>query len=138
MSGGNCQKHFLDPGTKKPRRFLGGAASFVWVVSELGRSVLIGQQGAVIARAKPLVAKGRMIQRRQFRYEHVLLVQQFFDRVKQAVGGPTLIRRVVGYGCWLFGPHFATEHDFGPWRWNHLERNFPLGCRWRALQSTGK
>lgn len=44
---------------------------------------MIGQQGAIIARAKPLVAKGAMIQCRQFGYEHVLLVERFFDRVKQ-------------------------------------------------------
>lgn len=100
VSGGDCQKHFLDPGTKKPRRFLGGAASFVWVVSELGRSVLIGQQGAVIARAKPLVAKGGMIQSRQFRYAHVLLVQQFFGTVKQAVGSGG-VRPTVGRICML-------------------------------------
>ncbi|WP_202389924.1 hypothetical protein [Parapontixanthobacter aurantiacus] len=94
MSDRNCQKHFLDPGTKKPRRFLGGAASIVWVKSELGRSVWIGQQGAKIARAKPLVAIGAMIQCRQFRYEHVLLVQQFFDTVKLPLRSAYLLRQI--------------------------------------------
>jgi hypothetical protein len=85
VSGGDCQKHFLDPGTKKPRRFLGGAASFVWVVSELGRSVLIGQQGTVVARAKTLVAKGGMIQCQLRLKDHLLVIQQIAASVKQSL-----------------------------------------------------